>query len=244
MLRYMHIPKTAGTALKNLNKDGYKTFKISKSHRMTLSHLSNVVFGLRDPLQRFCSGFWEAKTFEERIRLSSLPTNSNYKLCRYDHISRRIPKDTKLFHKYKIQTPNDLITRYQNRDISRRTMTRHNFTSKSPLDVCTAPLTYWLGDLEDYKIDETRVKMVIFLPYMSEAIKTLYHWEMPTDPFLSRSRSQFDIPQSYEISPGNKKWFIEHFRSEDYKLVNYIKTRGYYISNPEQMERVYAQLEI
>ena len=53
---------------------------------------------------------------------------------------------------------------------------------------------------------------------------------LPEDPFLKRSRKQFpEINQTYSISKENKEWFVEDLRSEDYKILNYIRNQSYYI---------------
>jgi len=62
----------------------------------------------------------------------------------------------------------------------------------------------------------------------------MFNVDMPDDPFLMRSRSQFDIEQSYNFSTDNINWFVNSFRKKDYELIDYIKQQPYYFVNEKQ----------
>ena len=80
-----------------------------------------------------------------------------------------------------------------------------------------------------YGFDEAKVKAVYELSSLTRIMQE-QDINLPTDPFLSRSRKQFkDLNQSYKVSKENKEWFIESLRAEDYKLIDYIRNQSYYI---------------
>ena len=84
-------------------------------------------------------------------------------------------------------------------------------------------------DLDEYKKHEAKVKAVYELSSLTRIMQE-QDINLPTDPFLSRSRKQFkDLNQSYKVSKENKEWFIESLRAEDYKLIDYIRNQSYYI---------------
>ena len=63
-------------------------------------------------------------------------------------------------------------------------------------------------------------------------MKNTFNIDMTQDSFLKRSRDQFpDIFQSYEISDINRIWFTNYYRRPDYQIIEYIKTRPYYIES-------------
>ena len=55
-----------------------------------------------------------------------------------------------------------------------------------------------------------------------------FNMEMPKDPFLARTRKQFDIKQSYDCTPENMTFF-KQMRSEDYALIKYIIASENYV---------------
>ncbi len=63
---------------------------------------------------------------------------------------------------------------------------------------------------------------------ITQSLRDLYNIEITSDAKQSRSREQFNIAQSYEVSSDNREWFANTFRPEDYELMDYISQREYY----------------
>lgn len=227
---YLHIPKTAGTALKSLNRDGYNFFDVCSSHQDILTTKHNVIFGVRDPIERFCSGFWEAKTLHIRKQLSEKNENSPYRIGSYKLLNNMPQWYVDVQNN--CNDPNEYILHLRNNSITRNKLFEFNTTSTynthTPLGIVGQSLVWWLGELENYKKNEHRVNRAVNTKSLSKYMKDKYNIDMPTEPFKARSRKQFDIPQSYNISADNKKWFTEEFRAKDYELIDYIKNQKYY----------------
>lgn len=228
MIKLLHISKTAGTALKNALKDAKnKPFSISNTHSITLLSLdNNVGFILRDPWQRFASGFWERKTLkmirEVRRDRSKLPFK--YKTGGMGVDYTQFEKD--IFNV--AFTPNDLITLLKNNPEVAKEFNHYEMdTPQNNLGQVCASYTYWLGDLDTYKENEHKVSIVIDQKSLTAVMKNEYNITMHTDPYIARTREQFDIEQSYDITPENLAWF-KQWRSEDYALIEYITQQPYY----------------
>ena len=237
---YLHIPKTGGTALLNLDASGFKIFNVIPSHRVTLfTSKTNVIFCVRDPWERFCSGFWEIKTLDLRHKLfiekyPDLQEQSNKEYTRFQKSQPLWCKDLLA----KCDTPNDLCSLLK-ADSSIGTKL-YSFNSSSsfknhvPLGLVTQSISWWLGDLEDYKKLETKVTAAVDIKSLNYFMRSLFDVDMTNDPFLMRSRSQFDFEQSYNFSTDNINWFVNSFRKNDYELINYIKQQPYYFVNETQ----------
>ncbi len=216
---YLHIPKTAGTAIKNLKIDYPKLpLHPARGHSYNINNFPKVAFGVRDPWERFCSGYWERVTQPERKLLNS-KAPVEYRRSGYRDLASW---EISLFDS--CPTPNDLITVFKKYD----TLYENIILSKSPLTDLMKPYTFWIGDLEYYKTVEHKVVYAFNVSNLTNIFETLFNVALPKDPFLKRSRDQFDIEQSYFISDENLEWFKEKFRKDDYVLLDYIKTRPYY----------------
>tara|TARA_B100000683_G_C12418126_1_gene526676 strand:+ start:287 stop:973 length:687 start_codon:yes stop_codon:yes gene_type:complete len=225
---YLHIPKTAGTALRNAfllpnNQGKVLPFHVASTHNVTVYNSEvQVFFSIRDPLERFCSGYWERFT-NPRRRLLNNNAPLRYQGEGYNNISS-IERD--LFKTYK--TPNELLTAIREDTYDQKGMSLQN----TELNLLLAPLKYWTGDLNKYKLFEKKVGAVFDQTNLSKIMKEVFNIEMPNDPFLKRSRDQFpELNQTYEVSNDNKDWFIKTFRKADYRIIEYIRSRPYYIEN-------------
>jgi len=237
---YLHIPKTGGTALLNLDSSGFKIFNVNPSHSVTLFiSKTKVIYCVRDPWERFCSGFWEIKTLDLRHKLfiekyPDLQEQSNKEYIRFQKSQPLWSKDLLT----KCNTPNDLCSLLKaDSDIVTKLYSFNsgpNFKNHVPLGLVTQSISWWLGDLEDYKKMETKVAAAIDIKSLNYFMRTMFNVDMPDDPFLMRSRSQFDIEQSYNFSTDNIDWFVNSFRKKDYELIDYIKQQPYYFVNEKQ----------
>lgn len=216
---YLHIPKTAGTAIKNLKIDNASLpLAPARGHAYNINNFQKVAFGVRDPWERFCSGFWERVTQQERKKLNSVAPviyrRSGYK----DLASWEI----NLFNV--CPTPNDLISQFRKQpDLYEKIL-----SVGTPLSELLKPYTYWVGDLDYYKTVESRVVYAFNVANLTKIFEELYQVTPPSDPFLRRSRDQFKIEQSYFITEDNLEWFKEKFRKEDYILLDYVREQSYY----------------
>ena len=219
---YLHIPKTGGTSLRNAFylSTTPVPFTVAPSHIITLYNIDTYcVFSIRDPLERFCSGYWERYTNSRRRQMNK-NVNILFQGGGYQDLTK---PEQNVFTDF--PTPNHFISGLRQGLVDNK---RHNF-SDSGLNLLLSPLTFWLGNLEDYKKHEAKVKAVYELSSLTRIMQE-QDINLPTDPFLSRSRKQFkDLNQSYKVSKENKEWFIESLRAEDYKLIDYIRNQSYYI---------------
>jgi hypothetical protein len=228
---YLHIPKTAGTALKVLAKEGKRPFKTAHSHDIRIQDRDRVIFGVRNPWERFCSGFWEAKTLPLRYELSQKKEHTKYRMGSYDKLTQ-LPE----WYEKTVEcaTPDEFCSLLKtNADlvIQLYDFTKSSYKSHTTLGIATQSLTWWLGNLSEYKTNENKVAYAIDVKSIGKFISNYYGFQMPKDPFQSRSRAQFEIEQSYKCSNENLDWFSNHFRKEDYELIEYIKTQPYYYNN-------------
>lgn len=221
----LHITKTGGTALKWLEHQGVELpFEIAEMHHFTLSKMKSqgrhTAFIIRDPLERFCSGFWEAKTQpeRERIALGKKSETRGFWLgyARWNEIERELLEE---YH-----TPNALLTHW-------RKFGDYNQIRKGVLYWTTVSLTFWLGKIPQYQHNEDFVDLVIESRDLDSVMLDQYGIKMPTDPFYRRDRSLFEIPRDDAISEENLVWFREEWRRHDYELIDYIRSRPYYCNS-------------
>lgn len=221
MVVYLHIPKTAGTAIKNLKVDNPSLpLKPAVNHSFTIKNFEQVSFGVRDPLERFCSGYWERVTQDQREMLNN-SAPAKYRRSGYKPFNEW---EVELFKRY--QTPNDVISAFVRNECS------YDFIleQKTPLSDLFKPYTCWLGKLEDYIPLENKVSYAFNVSNLSNIFEKLFNIQFPDDPFLSRSRQQFNMKQSYFVSAENTEWFKNEFRKDDYVLLEHIKQQNYYLT--------------
>jgi len=226
---FLHITKTAGTAIKNSLKDCPRAnVSIARRHDKTLENSKNVGIIIRDPWQRFCSGFWERKTLKE---LRAVRKNDDLLPKRYRTGGMGVnytPFELDLFDNAK--TPDELISYFRVKNALPRKFNEFEMdTHNNNFGQLCASYTYWLGNLNEYKELEDKVEIAVDINFLTEIMQQEFGLTMNQNPYVARKRSQFNLPQSYDISYDNLVWF-QNWRAEDYKLVEYIKTRPYYRS--------------
>lgn len=224
-MEYLHIPKTAGTAFKNCEKDKIvMPFKTLQSHGVTLlSHRGDTAFGLRDPWERFASGYWERVTNPLREELNARKEYNFYRRGGYRNLQHI---EEQLFEQY--NTPNALITGLRT-GVATELFDR--CVALSPdFSILTRSLSFWLGELHTYLEHEHKVSVVYDVSKLDAIFLKHHNIQLPTDSFLRRSRSQFDREQTYAISKSNLKWF-KQWRKADYELIEHIVAQSYYVTD-------------
>lgn len=222
---YLHIPKTAGTALRNVNVDHRLPFRVGGHDNVLMTCKSCVVFGLREPWQRFVSGFWEAKTFGLRGQIGNKPCYQRYKRGGYAVDRQRSPVEQEVFN---LPSPNSMLDWLRSEHNCQRLY--REIRDNHPMAMLTAPLTHWLGDLDTYQQHESRIRAVFDQQHLSRIMQDHLSICMPEDAFIARSRRLFDWTNDDSVTEQNLTWFREQFRSEDYRLWQYIKTQPYFIT--------------
>jgi hypothetical protein len=227
---YLHIPKTAGTALKVLVKQGMQSFKIARTHQTTIRDKKYVMFGVRDPWERFCSGFWEAKTLPLRHQLTMQQEETN-DFNSFERLEESYPP----WYKNIIDsssTPDQFCSLLRTDSAAIRQLYNFDqgikYKTHTPLGISTQSVTWWLGDLDEYKMFEHKVTRAIDIRSLRRFMSNYFNISMPTDAVQSRSREQFNMEQSYAASDDNLDWFVNFFRKADYILIEYIKQQPYY----------------
>lgn len=215
---WIHIPKTAGTALKNAEKSQQKKLNISLNHQNTLFNTYDCIFAIRDPWERFCSGYWECKTNEQRAQLAQTvyANMPHYGYGEFTQEDKNILANT--------NTPEEYFVWL---------LANPTYKVEAPqpgLHNMTCSLDRWLGDLTKFKKYESRVNFCFDVKDLTYIMKHQFNIDMPTDPFLKRSRELFDTEQSYNISPENLELF-KTYRQSDYELLEYIRKQPYYQSD-------------
>lgn len=220
---FIHIPKTGGTAIKQLEWELQKKglplgFNMPKSHRVTLSTFRDhrpMFFVIRDPLDRYCSGFWEVIHHAQRQQIAAeqYPTMPKWGYGRLDQKEQEILKEC--------STPDELLTWTR----------RRGYLPCSPsrgLGQMLESITAWIGRLEDYQREEDRVIRAFDIKDLSRVIKVMSGHDLPADPFRARRQELFGDRKKDVISPENLDWFREHYRRRDYELIEYIRSRPYW----------------
>jgi hypothetical protein len=219
-LTWLHVPKTGGTAIKYLQHEHRTQWIIIDplGHNMTLARMPGdrrVAFAIRDPWQRFCSGYWERATTS--LRIAARRERRDQKLPDFGY--RDVRNDEKIFYE-KFPTPNAVITGLRDKTCV--------IPPRCPTEEMLWPAAHWLHDLASYKKHEHKVQVVVDMRDLDSLIHEVTGHKLPEDPFRRRSRALFDIPQSYDIDPDNQAWFRDEYRCVDYELFDYIRSRPYF----------------
>lgn len=220
-MKYMHIPKTAGTALKNaFITNGAQPFTIWSTHDEQIQHGDDWIIVIRDPWKRFCSAYWERRTNPMREKLNAR-ADSVFRRSGYKQLS---PAEKQLFTD--CDTPQALLHRIQSDLVWWNTFLREN---KIMFELFR-PYCWYLGELPQFKQQEHRIKMAIDQPCLTEVMRNHFDITMPTEPFLARNRKQFTMPQSYYWTESDQQYFQNQLYAQDYELLAYIKQQPYYIT--------------
>lgn len=220
-LAFLHIPKTGGTALKNALIGHDAGITVFRNHSRTLMNcVQPVCFVLRDPLERFCSGYWERWHNDSREAQAREPANRPYVREGYSQLT---DFEQQLYSE--ASTPDELITLFR----TKPDVISQLAQSGSPLEMLTRSLTFWLGSLPQYCERESQVHTVIDMNCLTEAVRTLWDVDLSaqTD-FASRRGTAFGTNIDNTISDSNCVWFKTEFRAQDYDLVNHIKSKPYF----------------
>jgi hypothetical protein len=211
---FLHIPKTGGTSLKyTLLDNPSNTLSVfpNEGHAFSLSDIkTDCCFAIRDPWERFCSGFWERATMRERRKISH---NNSYKSFGYSELT---PAEENIIKAY--NTPNDLCK-----------YIRASGQVPGILNELTSGVCRWLHVLDEYKKYEHNIKLVFDIKDLTKISKEKFGIELYTDSFRTRSRNLFNKEQSYDVEPDVLNWFKNVLRKNDYELIDYIKQRDYYV---------------
>lgn len=216
-LTWLHIPKTGGTAIKYLQHEHRRQwFAINPhGHTLTLPRSAEgrpLAFAIRDPWQRFCSGFWERATTNLRMA-----AHREHKLPGFGY--REVRADERVFYR-NFPTPNDMISGLRKGEC--------RIPARSSIEEMTAPIMNWLGDLDTYRKHQHKVSVVVDIKDLDAFVQEITGHALPRDPFRRRSRDLFDIPQSYDIDADNLEWFQTQYRAGDYALLDHIRSQPYF----------------
>ena len=214
-MHILHIPKTGGTAIKYAI-EGMPDAPVSiidAGHNFHLNHLSGpCMIILRDPLERFCSAFWERKTMLLRKAEADRNSYRSFGYALYSPGEKRVLDVC--------NEPNDFV---------RYLRTGNSLGHHDILAELTASITRWIGNMENYLVNEGKIAVACDIENLTAVMQKRFGITLPTDPFRKRSRQLFDIEQSYELDADNLKWFKTVYRKLDYDINAYIRSRHYYV---------------
>lgn len=233
MIVMLHVPKTGGTAVKYaLINQPVGGFTVSNAHRETLAMLirkqHSAVIVLRDPLDRFCSGFYERKHFLERHKHiqaeQDFPPNFgvNFNRAQYKQEEQRILDA--------VSTADEFITHIRNHPEHYEDLDESDYNSvKTPLGMLTRPLTFWTGSMNYFKNNEQHIKHTVDLDGLEQYLQAEYKLKLPgyDQPLFRRNKSFYGI-DSVSISESNRNWFVNEFRREDYAVIEYMRSQTYH----------------
>lgn len=217
MITFLHIPKTGCTSIKYALADQRRTDICVKPHKGHQTHLSkiNKPVGIivRDPWQRFCSGFWERKTMEQRRRISKSVDAETFGYAEYNNTEKNILASYTTPEKF-------FLWAHDNQKDYRDLGILHELTDS---------VTRWLGSIEQFYKHEHKIVICFEIGHLTPIMNKQFDLVMPKDAFRKRSRNLFDFDQTYQISERSLNLF-KQWRQADYQLLDYIKKQPYYIN--------------
>lgn len=221
---FIHIPKTAGSSLRiTLSRKKIKHIKYH-GHSKQLNQFNNVIFVVRDPFDRFCGAYYERKNtelynqaYEQRKKeFSGVTKNMVYG-------GPLSSKDRALY--MGTEKPDDLMTKIRNSNGNLDWVLTYPRV-KGPTSQVFGSYAYWLGTLDKFKRNESRIKHAIDIKAFSGFMLEEFNIDLTIDKVLSRDITEI---KDYNLSDENREWY-RNKRPQDFNLLEYIKQQEYYRS--------------
>jgi len=194
--QFIHIAKTGGTSVQKILENNSEYLFYGHDLRLAEEKAKNIFFTIRDPIAKFTSAVLHVWFIQNKFE---------------GNLDNYVENFQQTLDEYKsnfVKNKNSLL-----------------FYNKRKLSTLLVPISYWLGNLENYKKNENKVFLVLETScigkYFSNLGYTTIHY---------RNHSRYKINFEKNISEKNLQ-FLYDFYDEDYKLYEYIKTRPYYVGN-------------
>lgn len=216
MIKVLHIPKTGCTGIKHaLNECNNQQLTVHprRGHNTHIRDLNGeIAIIIRDPWQRFCSGFWERKTMPQREQISKSHDAEKFGYAPYKNNEKHILEQ--------MHTPEEFFVWAQQNQSA--------YEATGILFEITDSICRWLGQPDVFYNHEHKISLAFDIAHLTSVMKQRFDVNMPTDPFRKRSRALFDIKQSYHISAENLELF-KQWRSTDYEIIEHIISKEYFV---------------
>jgi hypothetical protein len=190
------MTKTGGTSIQKILENSPEYSIYGHELRLADEKAKNIFFTIRDPISKFTSAILHILFAQKLVEGNINDFIENFRKILDDQKSNFVK--------------NKHILAFYN-------------ARKLPLLI--APFSYWLGTLENYKKNESKV----FLALETSEINK-YFTNLGYDFVHYRNHNRYKINFDRNISEKNLQ-FLYDFYDEDYKLYEYIKTRPYYVGN-------------
>lgn len=221
---FIHIPKTAGSALRVTLKNSNNKQIVYVPHGKRLNQYNNVIFVVRDPFERFCGAYYERKNTEAYKReyhkrkkeIGKIPMGAVYG-GPLDKRDQALFADT--------ETPNDLMNKLRKNQGKPHWLFSYPKT-KGPTAQVFGAYTVWLGDLQKFKANQGKVKHAVDISVFTDFFKNEFNINVSQDKMLSRNLTE---NKDYNLSEENKEWY-RTIRKGDFLVYEYIKTQDFYRS--------------